>query len=138
MDIRRDDVFKTTKTISTIVKKESDLLKHIDDKDSQHLSRLIGVESNMNVHSFNPEIIIQRLQGVPEKNYKLKTIQQNMNKDSIINDVEKDEKEEDENFNTFINEIDERYHQDAEDLRNMNLLTQPSKKIMTNDVETYK
>ena len=133
LDIRRNDIFKTTKTISKIEKKESDLLQNIDEKDSQHLSRLMGVESRMEIHSFNPEILVQKLQGVPEKNYKLKTMQQSVKNDSI--EVETDEKDEYELFNQFMNRTDERYYQDAEDYRNMNLLTKSSKKVMTDDIE---
>lgn len=139
LNIKRDDVLNTTRTISNTIDKRFDLLKNIDEKESQHLSRLMGVESQMKINSYNPEIMIQRLQGVSEQNYKLKTIQKNVNKESITQEVEKDEKDENELYNNFINQIDESYHQDAEDLQNIDMLTQSSsKKIMTNDVELDK
>ena len=55
--------------ISKIEKKESDILKDIDEKGSQHLSRMLGVESKMNIHSFNPEILIQRLHMIQSLHY---------------------------------------------------------------------
>ena len=119
--------------ISKIEKKESDILKNIDEKGSQHLSRMMGVESKMNIHSFNPEILIQRMQGLPEKNYKLKSMQQNVKNESIEENI--DELDENELFYEFANKTDERYYQHEEDIRNMNLLTKSSKKVITGDIE---
>ena len=62
-------------------------------------------------------------------------MQQNVKNESIEELI--DESDEYELFNQFISKTDERYYQDAEeeDVRNMNLLTKPSKKIMTDDIE---
>ena len=43
-------MFKTTNIISKIEKKGTDLLKGIDEKGSQHLTRMMGVEFKMNIH----------------------------------------------------------------------------------------
>ena len=75
-----NDMFTTTDMISKIKNEPTDLLKGIDDKGSQHLSRMIGVESSMKIHTYNPEILIQKLEGVSEQSYKLKTIQENVDK----------------------------------------------------------
>ena len=75
-----NNIFTTTDMISKIKNEPTDLLKGIDDKGSQHLSRMIGVESSMKIHTFNPEILIQKLEGVSEQSYKLKTIQENVDK----------------------------------------------------------
>ena len=133
LDICHHDMFKATNMISKIEKTGTNLLKGIDEKGSQHLTRMMGVESKMNIHSFNPEIIIQKLEGVPERNYKLKTMQQSVKNESIEESIEEDEYE---LFNQFISKTDERYHQD-EDERNINLLTKPSKKVKTEDIEEY-
>ena len=91
----------------------------------------------MNIHTYNPEILIQRLEGVSEEGYKLKTMQENIDK------IE--EEKEEEIFNIlkpieeFMDETEERYHKyesvDSEDERNFTLLTKPSKKIHTEDIE---
>ena len=74
LNISHNDMFKTTNMISKIEKKETDLLKGIDEKGSQSLSKMLGVESKMNIHTYNPEILIQKLKGVSEqlKNFKYK------------------------------------------------------------------
>ena len=131
------DIFSTTGMISIINNKQTDLLKGIDEQGSQHLSRMLGVESRMNIHTYNPEILIQKLEGVSEEGYKLKTMQENIDK------IE--EEKEEEVFNIlkpiqeFMNETEERYYKDesvdSDDERNLNLLTKPSKKIRTEDIE---
>ena len=132
------NMFTTTDMISKIKNEPTDLLKGIDDKGSQHLSRMIGVESSMKIHTYNPEILIQKLEGVSEQSYKLKTIQENVDKLD-------EEEEEEEVYNImkpieeFMNGTEERYYQDesadSDDERNFNLLTKPSKKIRTEDIK---
>ena len=131
------DIFATTGMLSMIKKTQPDLLKGIDEQGSQHLSRMIGVESKMNIHTYNPEILIQRLEGVSEEGYKLKTMQENIDK------IE--EEKEEEIFNIlkpieeFMDKTEERYYNDesadSDDERNFNLLTKASKKIYTEDIE---
>ena len=131
------DIFSTTGMISRINNKQPDLLKEIDEKGSQHLSRMLGVESRMNIHTYNPEILIQKLEGVSEQGYRLKTMQENIDKI--------DEEKEEEVYNIlkpiqqFMDETEERYYKDesadSDDERNLNLLTKPSKKIHTEDIE---
>ena len=131
------DIFSTTGMISIINNKQTDLLKGIDEQGSQHLSRMLGLESRMNIHTYNPEILIQKLEGVSEDGYRLKTMQENIDK------IE--EEKEEEVFNilkpieAFMDETEKRYYQyesaDLEDERNFNLLTKPSKKIHTEDIE---
>ena len=131
------DMFATTGMLSMIKKTQPDLLKEIDERGSQHLSRMLGVESKMNIHTYNPEILIQKLEGVSEEGYKLKTMQENIDK------IE--EEKEEEIFNIlkpieeFMDKTEERYYTDesadSDDERNFNLLTKPSKKIHTEDIE---
>ena len=132
------DIFATTgRMLSMINNTQPDLLKGIDEQGSQHLSRMLGVESRMNIHTYNPEILIQKLEGVSEEGYKLKTMQENIDK------IE--EEKEEEIFNIlkpieeFMDKTEERYYNDesadSDDERNFNLLTRPSKKIYTEDIE---
>ena len=140
LNISHNDMFKTTNMISKIEKKETDLLKGIDEKGSQSLSKMLGVESKMNIHTYNPEILIQKLKGVSEQNYKLKTMQQSVKNESIEESIEEEEEYDAyEPLNQFISKTDERYYRDAsdEDERNFNLLTKSSKKVQTGDIEEY-
>ena len=135
------DMFTTTDMISKIHNKKTNLLKEIDEKGSQHLSRMLGVESKIDIHTYNPEILIQKLEGVSEEGYRLKTRQENV--DKIDEDEEEEEEEEVYNIlkpiQEFMDETEERYYEyESEDERNLNLLTKPSKRIQTSDIENEK